>query len=475
MGAVNLEAAVSLFLSVSAACKICPSPLPGESPGMVQSCVWCPTELVGAQFVKHRRRMPRPWMLIDHHSYWWLVTFSQGSGWYPDGIIVLGILLWWTGNQILWVMSCVAEQVICHTNYITQAYMSHPWLCCLFIVCFYFFRGQSAVRFNVPLFLGEHSSFCLFLYLLNLSCSGAFGNPGGVSSRSLERGLHYVQVMSISAEIFPARTSPGQAERNAVCPWPGGAACCVQAQGAGWTAAGWAPQRGCLRLLSTDLMLRFFTSGRVLGKQQKCLSSKPQHFCVIISPEKPASCFQPPCPEAPPRCPAPRRLWQPPEAVAAPPTPGLPAPGCPTPCNTPSNTPRSHPRQRIPGSPPPAAHPRQRIPGSPPPAAHPAAVERVPRAACRREPSPGRGRRQCWCQRERPQAAALYCLVFQGKPSQRVEAQGISTIFPQRRPVPCPPTHPHRLGLRTHTLCCFDVISSKYFATERQCRVTGVL
>lgn len=34
----------------------------------------------------------------------------------------------------------------------------------------------------------------------------------------------------------------------------------------------------------------------------------------------------------------------------------------------------------------------------------------------------------------------------------------------------CPP-----LGLQTHTLCCFDVISSKYFATKRQCRVTEVL
>lgn len=34
---------------------------------------------------------------------------------------------------------------------------------------------------------------------------------------------------------------------------------------------------------------------------------------------------------------------------------------------------------------------------------------------------------------------------------------------------------PHPFGLRTHTLCCFDVISSKYFATERQRRVTEVL
>lgn len=34
---------------------------------------------------------------------------------------------------------------------------------------------------------------------------------------------------------------------------------------------------------------------------------------------------------------------------------------------------------------------------------------------------------------------------------------------------------PPSVGLQTHTLCCFDVISSKYFATERQCRVTEVL
>lgn len=39
----------------------------------------------------------------------------------------------------------------------------------------------------------------------------------------------------------------------------------------------------------------------------------------------------------------------------------------------------------------------------------------------------------------------------------------------------CPSPSPSPLGLRTHTLCCFDVISSKYFATERQCRVTEVL
>lgn len=61
--------------------------------------------------------------------------------------------------------------------------------------------------------------------------------------------------------------------------------------------------------------------------------------------------------------------------------------------------------------------------------------------------------------------AAPYCLVFQGKPAVHSETQGISTAF-----LNVPP-----LGLCTHTLCCFDVISSKYFATKRQCRVTEVL
>jgi len=58
-----------------------------------------------------------------------------------------------------------------------------------------------------------------------------------------------------------------------------------------------------------------------------------------------------------------------------------------------------------------------------------------------------------------------------------IDTQGISTILLSMRVVSSPPWSPApvpRLGLRAHTLCCFDVISSKYFATERQCRVTEV-
>lgn len=63
----------------------------------------------------------------------------------------------------------------------------------------------------------------------------------------------------------------------------------------------------------------------------------------------------------------------------------------------------------------------------------------------------------------------IYCLLpcFSGKAFSKLRDSGNFHYFSQRSS--------HSLGLQTHILCCFDVISSKYFATERQCRVTEVL
>lgn len=72
-----------------------------------------------------------------------------------------------------------------------------------------------------------------------------------------------------------------------------GAAGCFQTHTTDQTTAGEHHSKIALLLLSTELMLCFFTSGRVLGKQQKSPSSKPQHFCIIISLEKLTSCFEP--------------------------------------------------------------------------------------------------------------------------------------------------------------------------------------
>lgn len=181
-------------------------------------------------------------------------------------------------------------------------------------------------------------------------------------------------------------------------------------------------------------MLCFFTSGRVLGKQQKSPSSKPHHFCIIISLEKLASCFQPL---------SRRASLSPRDAFTL----------------TVSWAGGSislrwdHWPQRASG----LAHalatrsamgtcPFSLVPGKTSPAAP---LWWLWSKGCQlfvgcwdgAFPLHRRGR-CCPCELERTNTAAVYCLVFQGKPSVHSETQGISTIF-LTIPVPPAPAFGH--------------------------------
>lgn len=79
----------------------------------------------------------------------------------------------------------------------------------------------------------------------------------------------------------------------------------------------------------------------------------------------------------------------------------------------------------------------------------------------------GRAERDTACVSLNVRIQLLFIAVFFRESLQYVQRLREFPLFFSALPPPS--------GLQTHTLCCFDVISSKYFATERQCRVTEVL
>lgn len=180
-------------------------------------------------------------------------------------------------------------------------------------------------------------------------------------------------------------------------------------------------------------MLCFFASGRVLGKQQKSPSSKPQHVCVIISLEKLASCFHPfsrrassyPCDAF-----TLTALWD--NGSISSPWDCWPQRPLSLAHTLAAYSAHGH-------LPPSAFHPSRISPAVP---SRLVAVEQrvviVSWARWQIQASPLHhwGRH---CLLECANTAAVYCFVFQGKPSVHSGTQGISTIFLNVHPRPHPP------------------------------------